>query len=73
MAEPYRSKEKTSEASNPKKEWIFYLPKAYHPLLLQQHREKLSTAQRNVRSAAAVSNIFLTLVVLNLYLSENTF
>ncbi|KAB2001017.1 hypothetical protein ES319_D12G271200v1 [Gossypium barbadense] len=53
MAEPYRSKDKTSQASNPKKEWIFYLPKAYHPLLLQQHREKLSTARKNVRSAAA--------------------
>ncbi|KAK8324116.1 hypothetical protein V6Z12_A12G278400 [Gossypium hirsutum] len=53
MAEPYRSKEKNSQASNPKKEWIFYLPKAYHPLLLQQHREKLSTARKNVRSAAA--------------------
>ncbi|KAG8476402.1 hypothetical protein CXB51_033230 [Gossypium anomalum] len=53
MAKPYRSKDKTAQASNPKKEWIFYLPKAYHPLLLQQHREKLSTARKNVRSAAA--------------------
>ncbi|KAE8661984.1 hypothetical protein F3Y22_tig00113721pilonHSYRG00041 [Hibiscus syriacus] len=52
-AESYRSKDKTSQAPNPKKEWIFYLPRAYHPLLLQQHRQKLSTARKNVRNAAS--------------------
>ncbi|KAL4346278.1 hypothetical protein GQ457_17G023040 [Hibiscus cannabinus] len=52
-AQSYRSKDKTSQAPNPKKEWIFYLPRAYHPLLLQQHRQKLSTARKNVRNAAA--------------------
>ncbi|KAK8599264.1 hypothetical protein V6N13_077195 [Hibiscus sabdariffa] len=52
-AQSYRSKDKTSQAPNPKKEWIFYLPRAYHPLLLQQHRQKLSAARKNVRNAAA--------------------
>ncbi|XP_039022681.1 endonuclease MutS2 isoform X2 [Hibiscus syriacus] len=52
-AESDRSKDKTSQPPDPKKEWIFYLHRAYHPLLLQQHRQKLSTARKNVRNAAA--------------------
>ncbi|XVE64523.1 hypothetical protein DITRI_Ditri07aG0107300 [Diplodiscus trichospermus] len=53
LAESCRSKDKALQASNPKKEWIFYLPKAYHPLLLQQHRQKLRMAQKDIRTAAA--------------------
>ncbi|XWS50243.1 hypothetical protein CRYUN_Cryun12cG0071700 [Craigia yunnanensis] len=53
LAESYRSKDKTLQASNPKKERIFYLPKAYHPLLLQQHRQKLRMARKDVRNAAS--------------------
>ncbi|XVF10219.1 hypothetical protein REPUB_Repub07fG0163800 [Reevesia pubescens] len=53
MTESYRSKEKTLQASKPKTEWIFYLPKAYHPLLLQQHRQKLRIARKDVRNAAS--------------------
>ncbi|XP_022762719.1 uncharacterized protein LOC111308555 isoform X5 [Durio zibethinus] len=53
LAESYSSKDKTLQASNPKKEWIFYLPKAYHPLLLQQHRQKLHMAGKEVRNASS--------------------
>ncbi|OMO97727.1 hypothetical protein COLO4_14395 [Corchorus olitorius] len=53
MAESYISKENTLQASNPKNEWIFYLPKAYHPLLLQQHRQKLQLAWKDVRNATS--------------------
>lgn len=67
MAESYRSKDKTLQASNTNKEWILYLRKAYHPLLLQQHRQKLHMARKDVRNATAVSNILLTFAVLNFY------
>ncbi|XVF53264.1 hypothetical protein PTKIN_Ptkin05aG0085400 [Pterospermum kingtungense] len=53
LAESYRSRDKTLQASNPEKEWIFYLPKAHNPLLLQQHRQKLRMAQKDVRNATA--------------------
>ncbi|XP_017973743.1 PREDICTED: endonuclease MutS2 isoform X1 [Theobroma cacao] len=53
MAESYRSKDKTLQASNTNKEWILYLRKAYHPLLLQQHRQKLHMARKDVRNATA--------------------
>ncbi|XP_021274369.1 uncharacterized protein LOC110409354 isoform X2 [Herrania umbratica] len=53
MAESYRSKDNTLQASNSNKEWILYLPKAYHPLLLQQHRQKLHMARKDVRNATA--------------------
>ncbi|KAL4299995.1 hypothetical protein HN51_050632 [Arachis hypogaea] len=46
-----------SEGNN--KEWTLYLPKAYHPLLLQRHKENLQKAKKDVNvssSAAAVEN-----------------
>lgn len=42
----------TSEASYPiKREWTLHLPKAYHPLLVQQHRENLQKARKDVSLA----------------------
>ncbi|XP_058084489.1 uncharacterized protein LOC131232270 [Magnolia sinica] len=35
------------------KEWTLYLRNAYHPLLLQQHRENLQKAKKDVSSATA--------------------
>ncbi|XP_027369144.1 uncharacterized protein LOC113874979 [Abrus precatorius] len=37
------------------KEWKLYLPKAYHPLLLQRHREHLKKAKKNVNLATSVA------------------
>ncbi|KAK7361865.1 hypothetical protein VNO77_03953 [Canavalia gladiata] len=37
------------------KEWKLYLPKAYHPLLLQRHRENLQKAKRDVNLATLVA------------------
>ncbi|KAH9603325.1 hypothetical protein KSS87_020345, partial [Heliosperma pusillum] len=36
-----------------KKQWKLYLPKAYHPLLLQRHRHNLLEARREVANAKA--------------------
>ncbi|TKY56408.1 Endonuclease MutS2 [Spatholobus suberectus] len=36
-----------------KKEWKLYLPKAYHPLLLQRHRENLQKAKKDVNLATS--------------------
>nr|GMC96473.1 endonuclease MutS2 [Ipomoea batatas] len=33
--------------------WTLYLPKAYHPLLLQKHRQNLQKAMKDVRNATA--------------------
>lgn len=38
-----------------KREWILYLPKAYHPLLLHQHRKNLHKARKDLKNAFAVS------------------
>lgn len=38
------------------REWKLYLPKAYHPLLLQQHRENLRKAKKDVSHASPVSH-----------------
>ncbi|KAK0593394.1 hypothetical protein LWI29_035943 [Acer saccharum] len=43
----------TSKVSYPKNEWTLYLPKAYHPLLLQQHRQNLQKARKDVKNATA--------------------
>lgn len=37
------------------REWKLYLPKAHHPLLLQQHREILRKAKRDASYASPVS------------------
>nr|XP_048326093.1 endonuclease MutS2 isoform X2 [Ziziphus jujuba var. spinosa] len=36
-----------------KKEWVLYLPKAYHPLLLHHHRQNLRKARKNLKNASA--------------------
>lgn len=38
-----------------KKKWTLYLPKAYHPLLLQNHRHKLQMAMKDLSNSNAVS------------------
>ncbi|KAJ0102600.1 hypothetical protein Patl1_05536 [Pistacia atlantica] len=43
----------TSTVSYPKKEWTLYLPKAYHPLLLQQQKQNLQMARKDVKNATA--------------------
>ncbi|KAI8565174.1 hypothetical protein RHMOL_Rhmol03G0240400 [Rhododendron molle] len=35
------------------KNWTLYIPKAYHPLLLQQHRQKLRKARKDVTNATS--------------------
>lgn len=58
--ETHLSRSRTSKesfTSDCKRKWILYLPKAYHPLLLQQHQQKLQKAKKDVSSAAAVSVI----------------
>ncbi|KAK9292513.1 hypothetical protein L1049_020486 [Liquidambar formosana] len=53
-AEDHLSTIKTAKAPYPnKREWLLYLPKAYHPLLLQQHRQNLQKAQKDVSHATA--------------------
>ncbi|KAJ1431748.1 P-loop containing nucleoside triphosphate hydrolase [Sesbania bispinosa] len=37
------------------REWTLYLPKAYHPLLLQSHRENLQKAKKDVNLATSVA------------------
>ncbi|GAV89442.1 MutS_V domain-containing protein [Cephalotus follicularis] len=51
--EPYLSGNSTSRTSYHKTEWTLYLPKAYHPLLLEQHRQNLRKAQKDVSNATA--------------------
>ncbi|PIA34987.1 hypothetical protein AQUCO_03700324v1, partial [Aquilegia coerulea] len=36
-----------------KRKWILYLPKAYHPILLQQHQQNLEKARENLKKAIA--------------------
>ncbi|XP_044497942.1 endonuclease MutS2 isoform X2 [Mangifera indica] len=43
----------TSKVSYLKKEWTLYLPKAYHPLLLQQHKQNLQKSRKDVKNATA--------------------
>uniref|UniRef100_A0A2P2MPW6 DNA mismatch repair proteins mutS family domain-containing protein n=3 Tax=Rhizophora mucronata TaxID=61149 RepID=A0A2P2MPW6_RHIMU len=38
-----------------KKEWILYMPKAHHPLLLQQHRENLRDLRKEGKNTAIIS------------------
>ncbi|KAM4068542.1 hypothetical protein ACB094_12G020800 [Castanea mollissima] len=50
----YPSGNKNANASYPiKREWTLYLPKAYHPLLLQQHRQNLQKARKDVSNATS--------------------
>lgn len=38
------------------REWTLYLRKAYHPLLLQRHRENLKKAKKDVNLATSVKS-----------------
>ncbi|XP_059434871.1 uncharacterized protein LOC132167853 [Corylus avellana] len=50
----YLSGDKISKTSYPiKREWTLYMPKAYNPLLLQQHRQTLQKARKDVSNATA--------------------
>ncbi|XP_062152962.1 uncharacterized protein LOC133861237 [Alnus glutinosa] len=50
----YLSGDKISKTSYPiKREWALYMPKAYNPLLLQQHRQNLQKARKDVTNATA--------------------
>ncbi|KAH0691645.1 hypothetical protein KY289_019003 [Solanum tuberosum] len=45
---------RTSAALHPtRKKWTVYLPKAYHPLLLQKHQQALQKAMKDVKNANA--------------------
>ncbi|KAK4734818.1 hypothetical protein R3W88_009079 [Solanum pinnatisectum] len=45
---------RTSVALHPtRKKWTVYLPKAYHPLLLQKHQQALQKAMKDVKNANA--------------------
>ncbi|OVA16083.1 DNA mismatch repair protein MutS [Macleaya cordata] len=44
---------KDSLSHSTQREWTLYLPKAYHPLLLQQHRQNLKKARKDVSDAIA--------------------
>ncbi|MED6160234.1 hypothetical protein PIB30_049512 [Stylosanthes scabra] len=44
-----------SEANN--REWTLYLPKAYHPLLLQRYKENLLKAKKGVNGASSVATV----------------
>lgn len=54
--ETYLSENETSMASFPKeREWLLYMPKAYHPLILQQHRQNVQKAKKEASNATDVS------------------
>ncbi|KAL6984324.1 hypothetical protein U1Q18_017703 [Sarracenia purpurea var. burkii] len=39
-----------------KRKWTLYIPKAYHPLLIQQHWQTLQKAMKDVSNATSVSH-----------------
>ncbi|CAH9070115.1 unnamed protein product [Cuscuta europaea] len=46
--------DRTSITSHPSLgEWALYLPKSYHPLLLQKHRESLNNAMKHAQKATS--------------------
>lgn len=54
--ETYLSENETLMASFPKeREWLLYMPKAYHPLMLQQHRQNVQKAKKEGSNAPDVS------------------
>lgn len=51
------------------REWTLYLPKAYHPLLLQNHRENVQKAKEDVNLATSVkSHDMILLFFFSLYI-----
>lgn len=52
---------RTSVALHPtQKKWTVYLPKAYHPLLLQKHQQALQKALKDVKNANAVKSLSIS-------------
>lgn len=50
------SGDEATTASHPTQmKWKLYLPKAFHPLLLQRHQENLQKAMKDVSNAKSVS------------------
>lgn len=47
--------ESKKQSQHSQNKWTLYLPKAYHPILLQQHRHNLKMALKNLKNANAVS------------------
>ncbi|KAI3884208.1 hypothetical protein MKW92_006447 [Papaver armeniacum] len=41
----------TLSSDSTQRQWTLYLPNAYHPLLLHQHRQNLEKAKKNVKDA----------------------
>ncbi|XP_038977057.1 endonuclease MutS2 isoform X2 [Phoenix dactylifera] len=50
---PNETFSKVSLSHRPPREWKLYMPKAYHPLLLQQHHDYLRRAKKDVANATA--------------------
>ncbi|PRQ60619.1 putative endonuclease MutS2, P-loop containing nucleoside triphosphate hydrolase [Rosa chinensis] len=54
-SDAYISGNKHPQASYSKKSgWVLYLPKAHHPLLLQQHRQNLKKARKDSKNVTLV-------------------
>ncbi|PON83714.1 DNA mismatch repair protein [Trema orientale] len=55
-ADFYLSENKVSNALLAKKrDWVLYMPKAYHPLLLLQHKQNLRKARKDSKKASAAT------------------
>ena len=56
-SEAFLTRNNNSNGLSPNnREWTLYLPKAYHPLLLQKHRENLQKAKKGVNAATSVKS-----------------
>ncbi|XP_004490531.1 uncharacterized protein [Cicer arietinum] len=55
-AESFLTRNEDSNGPLPNnREWMLYLPKAYHPLLLQSHRANLQKAKEDVNNSTSVA------------------
>ncbi|KAL0304472.1 UNVERIFIED_CONTAM: Endonuclease MutS2, partial [Sesamum radiatum] len=52
--------------------WTLYLPKAYHPLLLQRHRINLQMAMKDLSNANAVAKLKKLFQSLLIFIAQNT-
>ncbi|CDY28796.1 BnaA02g09880D [Brassica napus] len=58
--EPSPENNLSGEESLPRKEWLLYLPRCYHPLLLHQHKKRIRKTQEAVKyhkTAGTVSGV----------------
>ncbi|BBG98457.1 DNA mismatch repair protein MutS, type 2 [Prunus dulcis] len=56
-SDTYLSGNRHPQQSDPSKnEWVLYMLKAYHPLLLHQHRQNLQTARKDLKIATMFLN-----------------